>query len=433
MKIFRSFSIYVVASVLSAAINFLLLPYLSNRLTPADYGMVAIFNTYVSILAPLMSLLCYSYLNVQYYKTKDRSALVRAVSSVHAIPFLFFLGYLLVVFLFYRPLTAAMEVPDGSVPWLLLVPVFGLIVNYNEIFNSLLIIEKRAALFGGITVARVLLEAVLTICLISVFDLGWEGRLFAWLAATVLLMLFGFVHLLRRGLLKPVWDASFVRASLAFGLPLLLHTIGKFIINQSDRLFLTKMISISEMGIYNVGYQIGSIVLIFCTAFNNSFVPFLYERLSHLTEKGKKEIARISLFFILALALVVAALILLSPWFFRTFLDARYYRGWRYVSWIGLAYWFWGIYLVFSGYLFYYKRTRFLTFLAVFNVVVNIGLNYLLIGRYGAIGAAYATALSFFLVTVIVVAAASRIHPFRFADALRSGNPTGEVTDGHRQ
>ena len=60
--------------------------------------------------------------------------------------------------------------------------------------------------------------------------------------------------------------------------------IGKFVINQSDRLFLAKMVSVEEMGIYSVGYQVGTIVLILVTAFSNFFSPFLFPNYPFLSD-----------------------------------------------------------------------------------------------------------------------------------------------------
>ncbi|HEU4902449.1 MAG TPA: polysaccharide biosynthesis C-terminal domain-containing protein, partial [Flavisolibacter sp.] len=55
-----------------------------------------------------------------------------------------------------------------------------------------------------------------------------------------------------------------------------------------------------------------------------------------------------------------------------------------------------------AAFVFYQKKTRFLAYLAVLNVVLNIALNYILIKSFGGIGAAYATALSYFFVALVI-------------------------------
>ena len=49
------------------------------------------------------------------------------------------------------------------------------------------------------------------------------------------------------------------------------------------------MVSVEEMGIYSVGYQVGMIILVVNTAFVNSFSPFLFERLNRNTPRDKIE------------------------------------------------------------------------------------------------------------------------------------------------
>lgn len=424
MQIIRSFSIYTLASMLTSGISFLLLPFLARHLTPAEYGLTALFNTYAAILVPLVSMLTYSYLSVEYFKLTDKNELAQLVSTLHLFPLTVALVALCVAVPFSASLSRLLELP---VSWVLALPVFALVINYNELFASLLIIEKKASLYAVLSIARTLVEASLTIALVSYTGLGWEGRIFAWLAATVVLMLVGLVALRRRGLLKLTWSWQFCNASLALGLPLVLHTIGKYTITQSDRLFVTKMVSLHEMGIYNVGYQLGSIVLVLCTAFSNSFAPFLYERLAHPTDQARKEIRSVATWFITALFLVAVAIVVLAPFFLRSFVPAQYSGSIKYIPWIVLSYWFWGVYLVFSGYLFFFKQVKFLTFLAVVNVAANVALNYVLIHQFGAVGAAYATAVSYFLVMVLVIAmvGATRVRQRNSGEHCFTQTPTG--------
>ena len=72
------------------------------------------------------------------------------------------------------------------------------------------------------------------------------------------------------------------------------------------------------------------------------------------------------------------------------------------VFWVGLGSLFYGGYALFSGFLHYSKKSMILAYLSVINVSLNLVLNYLLINAYGAIGAAYATIISYFTIFVLV-------------------------------
>jgi O-antigen/teichoic acid export membrane protein len=395
------------------------MPFLSHFIKPAGYGVLSLFNTYVMILAPLMSVVSYGLITVEYYQLKDKTEFSKLFSSIQFIPVFGFVLFLLPCFFLNSQLSPELELDYGSGHWLLLLPVFSLFVTYNEVYLNYLVIQKRPGYFAVVSIARSIIEVGLTFLFVAVFKWGWEGRLYAWLIVVFLLFLQGFIYFRKEKVFNFRIDKRYIKAGLAFGFPLLLHTIGKFIINQSDRIFIAKMISLDEAGIYNVGYQVGSIMLILVTAFGSSYTPYLYERLSSPSPKSQQEIARTSLGFMFLLLIALACMTLLAPWFFRVFMDESYVSGTKYVFWTGLAYWFWGVYIIFSAYLFYFKKTKFLAFLAVFNVVVNIVLNYLLIQRFGALGAAYATAISFFLVMLLVVFRAQKVYPINFLTALR--------------
>lgn len=412
---FRSFSIYTVTSIVTASLSFLLMPFLSHYIEPAGYGVLSLFNTYVMILAPLMSVVSYGLITVEYYKLKDKAEFAKLFSSIQFIPVFGFVLFLVPSLLFNSQLSPALELEYGRGFWLLLLPVFGLLVTYNEIFLNYLVIQKKPGYYAAVSIVRSAVEIGLTCLFVAVFKWGWEGRLYAWLVAILLLFVYGFVYFKKEKIFTFRIDKTYVRAGLIFGFPLLLHTIGKFIINQSDRVFIAKMISLDEAGIYNVGYQVGSIMLILVTAFGSSYTPFLYERLSNPSRTGQKEIAGMSLGFMVFLLFALICMTLLAPWFFRVFMDESYVSGTKYVFWTGLAYWFWGVYIIFSAYLFYFKKTKFLAFLALFNVAINIVLNYFLIRSVGALGAAYATAISFFLVMLLVVLKVLQLYPAAFS------------------
>lgn len=409
MKLFKTFSIYTVVGFLNAGIGFLLLPVLTHYLTPKDYGIISLVNTYVLILLPAVGLSTSSFITVEYYNPKITPIeFTRLFSSVRLIPVLVIVPLTLVFILFQNRLSALMELPQLAYWMLLPLSVFAL---YQENFLSFLVISKRTILFSLVTLGKIFIEIPLTIILIIYAGMHWDGRIDAWLATVIFCSLLSFYFYKKWNLLSFAISKNYIKQSVVFGAPLILHEIGKFVINQSDRLFLAKMVSVEEMGIYSVGYQVGMIILIVNTAFVNFFSPFLFERLHENSEKGKLEIVKVSYIFIGCIFALLVFLSILTPDLFAYFISARFAKGARYVFWVGLGYCFWGIYLVLAGYLFYLKKSTILAYLSVFNVAINLIGNYFFIIWFGAIGAAYATCLSFFLVCLAVMYISQKLYP----------------------
>lgn len=411
MKYFRQFSVYTLVGFLGAGISFLLMPYLSYFLKPAEYGILSMVNSVVTILIPLIGLTAAGIINVEYYKQKDRKEFASLFSSVQFIPVIPFLFLLIMAVLLADPVARFLEIPVQKSYWIPLSCVIALLTIYFETLTGYNVTEQKSGHFAFFNILKIVTEVTLTILFITQWGYGWEGRLYAWLISSLVLFLAGFIYFRKQYLLSFSISKKYIRTALLFGLPLILHVVGKFVINQSDRVFITKMVSIDEAGIYNIGYQVGMIMLLLVNAMGNFMQPFLFERLASLTESAKRQIVKTSYVIIGSLLIILVVITVATPTFFTWLVDESYAKGTRYVFWVGLSYFFWGVYIIFAGYIFYSGKTGILGVLAIVNVVLNILLNYFLIKAFGPMGAAYATCISFFVVSVIIVWKANRLYP----------------------
>lgn len=418
LKLLTSFSTYTFVGFLGSGISLLVMPILTHYLTPGDYGTLSLFNAYVTILTPILSFSSTAILNVDYYKLEEKTFRNLFVSSFVSPIFgtvIFFLTFLF----FKRCIGELLEIPGL---WIVFLPVIALMVVVSETFQSLLIIKKKTAQYSLIYILKVVLEVSITLLFVIIFLLNWKGRIASWFLVLVGILIIALITFKKWGYLKGKVDKSLVMSSLYFGLPLILHQLGKFVINQSDRIFLAKMVSVEETGMYSVGYIIGSVGLIVANAGQKVFNPFFFERIYKINYKRKVEIIRFSYLFFTGLLVLTVMLNVVSPLIFKLFIDDKFEGSMAYVFWVSLSYLFWGGYLLFSNYIFYLKRTKILAFVSIINVGLNLLLNYYLILKFGAIGAAYATATSFFVVFVLIMVISNRFYPmpwFKFKDILR--------------
>src|SRR5574337_1710961 len=100
MKLLKTFSLYTFVGFLNAGIGFLILPVLTHYLSPTDYGIISLMNTYVQILMPLVGLSTASLVSVEYYNKKlSPGQFGQLFSSVRAIPFLMVVPFSLIFLL----------------------------------------------------------------------------------------------------------------------------------------------------------------------------------------------------------------------------------------------------------------------------------------------------------------------------------------------
>jgi len=419
MKILKTLSLYTFVGFLGAGINFFIMPILSHHLNPAEYGILSLINSYVTILIPLMGLVASALINNEYYKMENKAEFASLVSSIQVIPILPFLFFLLVFLGLYKPIVQLSELTDVSRGWLLSVPVLAFLTIYTETFFTYLIIINKPAAYSYNNLAKILGEVSLTLLFVVGMKMGWKGRILSWLIIQIAFLIYSFIYFYRQRLLTLNIKKAYIMQGIAFGAPLILHTIGKFVVNQSDRIFIARYISLEETGIYNIGYQVGLILMIVINAFSNFFTPYLYERLHLITEQKKIEVMRMGYFGFFAMVIALVAITIATPYFFAYFVDKRYAEGTIYVFWTGLSYLFWGVYLIFSGFIYYTKKTHILAWLSLINVVLNVVLNFALITRFGALGASYATCISFLVTAIWVIYFANKYYPLPWLNVKR--------------
>lgn len=424
MRALRNLSIFTFVGFFGAGINFFLMPLLSHYLSPADNGINSILNTYVTLLIPMVGLVAAGLIQVEYYHLEDKRDFASLFSSIQLIPVLPTLLLAAITALSYPSIAKVLELPAGDMWWALSIFPIAWLSIYIESAVGYQIIQKAAKTYAYFNISRVLVEAGLTLLFVVFLKMGWKGRLLSWTLATFLYSGIAIWYFYVNRLLSLNIKLRYIQQGILFGAPLILHTIGKFIVNQSDRLFIAKMISVDEAGIYSIGYTLGTVILILGTAFTNMLAPLVMDRLKSDTDRGKLEIVRLSYAGVGILIGGVLILQLATPLLFKYLIARSYGSGAPYVFWVSLGYFFWGIYLIFVNYIFYYKKNGFLGWMAIVNVVVNIALNFWLIPLMGGLGAALATAISFFIIMVLVVWYATRLVQlpwFEFARILDFG------------
>lgn len=411
MKILKQLSLYTLVGVIGAGINFFIMPVLSHYLKPADYGLLSLFNTYVTILIPIVSVSAYSLLNIDYFKQKNKTVFAQQFTSIQVIPIFNTALLGILTWLFYGNFVDELELAGTGISWGYIMLLLTLLNIFVEQFIQFLVLQKKPGMFALFSLLKVSVELTLTFYFIVFRGWNWEGRMYSWLITSILFFIIGFIYFYRIGYIKSTVRWKYIREGLVFGAPLVLHGVGKFVVNQSDRLFIVKMVSLNEAGIYNIGYTVGTMVMVAISAFFNFYTPFLMERLSNLQPNSKLQIVKMNYYYIIGCLLMLLLVLIFTPLLFSWLIDPRYIGGVKYVFWVALGYCFWGGYMLFSGFIFFTKKNRILGWLALFNVLTNLVFNYYFISWFGAIGAAYATALSFFLLLVIVAIIASRLVP----------------------
>jgi O-antigen/teichoic acid export membrane protein len=405
-KLLKSAGIYTITSGINSAIPFLLMPILTRYMSPDDYGIVSMFGVLVAFVAPFTGLSIHGAIQRQYYE-KDSIDLPKYVGNCILILLLSSTIVALIFYLFAEPISRVSSFPKQ---WLWIVIVVSIGQFLSQIVLTLWQVQLKAIKYGFFLILQTSLNAGLSVLLVVCVGMAWQGRIEAQAIAFIIFGFIAFWILKNNKLLKFTIEWKYIRNALNFGVPLIPHALGGVIITITDRLFITNMIGLDATGLYTVGYQVGMIIGLLENAFNQAYVPWLFERLKLNNEVVKAKIVKITYIYFLIIISLALGLGLISTWFLDFFVGKRFVGSSEFVIWIALGYVFNGMYKMVVGYIFYMEKTHILSWITFICAGINVVLNYFFIKINGAVGAAQASTLTFFLSFILTWVLSYRVY-----------------------
>jgi O-antigen/teichoic acid export membrane protein len=403
----KNTAVYGIANAINSAIPFILLPVLSNKIPPEDYGVLAMFLVIVGLIEPFISVGIKGAIQRNYFEKNGGNFpqfVTNAIALLTATTLLFFIP----ITIFHEWIERYTHFPAN---WLWIAMLF----TYFKVLSEIVLIiwqnQERPKIFGLFLISRTTINLALSLFLVVGISMGWEGRIIGQTSAMFLFGLLSIIILFKNNYISYAINKNILTSILKFGLPLIPHTLGGITIVITDRLFITNMIGVAETGLYFVAFQISQVILVGNDAFNKAWIPWLYKNLKNETSNTKVKIVKITYLYSIAILAVAFLLYLLSPIIYSLFIGAEYISSQPLVIWFVLGFAFNGMYKMVGNYFFYIKKTGWLAVNTVLAGFINIVLNYYLIPIYGLEGAAIASTCSFFLLFIMTFAISNLVYP----------------------
>lgn len=401
----RSFVVYTLSNLLSTGLPFILLPFLTNYLSLEDYGILSNFTGLFTLLIPVIGVSFVSAYTRQYYRADVDIELYTATGiNLQAIIAVVIFGVLLLSESWISSKTGIDEV------YIRLVSFYCLVFSISEIVFTEWRIKDKLLMFTVFRVGRTLLEVSLTIIFVIGFDWSYKGRILGIILATSIFFLFIFVKLVKSGSIKFRIYKIYLIHMLKFGVPLIPHVLGAAFLAYSDKIIVTDKLGLAANGVYSVAFQVGLIIGLVQNSFNQAWVPWFYDACSRLTDTLKQKIVRNTYYYYIGLAVMTGLLYLATPYIFLL-IGKDFKAGSDLVIWVAIGFLFNGMYKMKVNYLFYMEKTLAIAVTTVIAAGLNIVLNLILIDIYGLLGAAIATAFTFFVQFIIVWYLAQKAMP----------------------
>jgi O-antigen/teichoic acid export membrane protein len=268
----------------------------------------------------------------------------------------------------------------------------------------------RPVAYISISLARFLLTVFLIILLVRQMNKGVNGKLVGEFSATFLVGALSVLFLVRysRFRLSP----ASMRASLAFGLPLIAHGLGSWVLNASGRYFVMKLTTLAETGIFTIATQLGLVVFIVGQSFDRAWGPYFY---AFAGEKdAPSSFGKLATYFFVTMTTIVLCLCVFAREILIILATRDYYESWIVIVPFAVGGLFSCLYYFPIKGLFYVKKTRVIPILTITAATVNVIGNIYLIPKLGIMGSSLATMAAYFTLLCLVLVVSQKHYRIKY-------------------
>jgi len=406
---------YGISTIGARMLGFLLVPFYSNVLLTAEYGVVSNVYAYLAFLTVIFTFgLEPAFMRYYADCPEERrkilfSAPLLSISIVSAIIAAACHVFQAEIAVFWSvPMEYTDIIPLGV--WTIVID------SLNTIPFATLRMQNRPRRFAFIRLASIVVNVALNMYFILGLGMGIDAVFLAGIISSgvsTLLLLPTIAGLLRFRI-----DWTTLKPLLAFGLPALPALLASITVSTIDKPMINWLMDSSAVGVYHTNYKLGIFMMLIVSMFQFAWQPF-YLQLKD-DPNAKPMFARVMTYFtLIAMAVTLAVSLFIAdlvaiPVFGRHIIHPDYWAGLGIVPIILFSYVWTGMYYISNAGIFIQKKTKYLPWISGAGAVTNVVTNYLWIPAFGMYGAAFATLAAYMVMAALSYAFTQRCYPMRY-------------------
>jgi len=410
-EVMQHTAVYGLGPVLGQVASFLLLPLYTQLLSPADYGTLEVIVVVGTCLNVVFGFQAVTQL-LRFYHTseseRDRQA---AVSTAMIFTGVLTTAAILPADASRARISLALFGTDDHAPLLRL--AFWSMVYSNVLTAALgyLRARKMSRAFTTVSVAHLVCTLSLNLLFVAGLRRGVEGILLSQFLVTGTFGLGLAAWVFRQT--RVAVSLSRVREMLAFGFPLIGWSLAIFALNAADRLALSEVGSLTEVGVYSLANRFGMALLVFVvTPFSHFWAA---ERFAVAKQPGGRDvIARIFTYFFVVLCFSALAVSVWVGELVRLMAAEQFWAAARLGPVLVLAYVLWGTFDALMAGVLIEGGTKAVGALTGIMAATHVGLCVALGRVLLAGGVAWAKVITLAVLTVGVYVIAQRQYPIAY-------------------
>lgn len=399
MSLLKSTAWYTFGNLFARSLGFILLPFYSNLIPAEDFGRYALLMSAYAVMSAVYQGGLFPGFSKYFLETDDENKRKKIFASCFSLILLTSLVITIISSFFSQKVSSLIL---GSPQYGRLVLLTAWMLFIDTVFLTVLHLlktkeESKQVIYY--TSLSAVFNLILNFFFVFYLRRGVEGIFLAQLFSG------GVIVVIMAGVLKDNFsfrsDNAVLRSILIFSFPLLIAGILSTFVDVADRFILDHFMDKKLVGIYSFSYRIAMVMNIFVISFRTAWTPYSLRLLrkekdySILFGHSFTRLIAISLLMFLAVSLFIKDL-----FGFHlgggTLFNAEYAPGLVIIPFILLGYMFSGLISFYSVYPYQSGKSYHFLISDLAAFIVNIGLNFILIPKYGILGAAAATMVSFF-------------------------------------
>jgi O-antigen/teichoic acid export membrane protein len=406
---------YFFTTLINNAIPFLFLPVLTRYLAPAEYANIALFSFYLALSNALTGISIPAIVSKHFFD-QEKEYIARLIGNCILVVMTFSIATLTLIILFYGFLQQYLNL---DLLWLALIPIASFSWIVFSLGLDVLRNRKMVFSFTKHQVGNTIINFTLSLFLIIVLVLGWQGRIIGIIISYFASAIIMIIYLKKNGYIRFHLSKPIIKEILALVLPMIPNSFQSVIISQVGLFFIQFYFSRDLLGIYAVGFQIAFSVKLLITALSLSWFPFLYEQLAN---RKKMNLLYVTRMLLLLCGIILSGVVfvnIFSGLILRVMTTEAYFQANEFIPWLSLGFFFHGLYVLIMPILIKYEKQRYISLVSFLNMLVMIGLNIWFAKLFGYIGIAYAYCLTYFIMCIALLWKSQTTFPLPWLNAAK--------------
>lgn len=385
-ELVKNTAIVAVGKVCTKFLSFFLLPFYTAVLSTEDYGIVDLFNTYISLLLPVIVFQIEDALFRFTIDVRDKEEEKRKVISTTTCFCIFQSILFIAIFMIVQ---AFIGIPYK---WYLLINVIVSIFSGAMLQLARGLGDNFGYAFGSFLTAFAAI--LLNIVLVLFLNMGADGLFITAFVSNLAGVIYIFVKEKVYRLIRIRWfDINLLKEMLSYSLPLVPNYLSWWVIGASDKSVVSWFLGVSQNGILSVSQKFSTAYTTFYSIFNLTWTE--NASMHCKDEDSAKYYSQIieTAFRILASAClgIIACVALVFPWLVNIKFGESYYQIPIYML-SSLLYSVIGIYsVVYIA----YKKTGEVAKTSMMAAVINLAINIIFVRYIGLYAASISSVVAY--------------------------------------